>query len=69
MVSGRFALNVKSLVCEPRNVVEFKYTELEGSGTSAISCLISPREARKLAEMLLDIADRADDLPVHDVRQ
>jgi hypothetical protein len=67
---GTFEVFVRSLVCEPRNVIEFKYTDLaRGADVKPIACLLSPREARRLAEMLMDVADQADELPVHEVRQ
>lgn len=63
---GTFEVSVRSLVSEPRNVVAFKHTDF-ARGTdvepTVYQLLLSPREARKLAEMLLDCADQADSLP------
>jgi hypothetical protein len=71
MTIGRFEVSVRSLVYEPRNVVEFKHTDLaRGADAELTVCvLLSPREARRLAEMLLDVADQADALPTVQVNQ
>lgn len=60
---GKLFVGVRSLVDEPKNVVSFEWSDFDGSGRS----LLSPREARKLAEMLVDAADQADELPTHTV--